>query len=213
VQGVYCHPKRARAAPGSQHSHSDRPLSFSVTLSLAARARSSRCMRFPFFRSSPDPSGGELVTDHTVQQYLPEPQRCFYQSRDRNISDQVRRHAISTVEELGVNAKEDSSGSKAHIKTSHLGYKEHRPNVSLLQTSYVGRTFLPSTSVVSDFSHNRSQQTAVQHTGATNSYAHSPHRCNRWKHEHRVPDDSCGWKRELAGSWRQCGWLQFGECS
>lgn len=53
--------------------------------------------------------------------------------------------------------------------------------------------------------HSRSQQTAFNHTGATNPQAHTLHRYNLWKHENRVPDDPCGWERELAGSWRQCG--------
>ena len=143
------------------------------------------------------------LTTH-LQQYLPEPRQCFHHNRDQNIPDQLRRHAIGIVIEFGVNEKEYSSWSRAHITTSHLGEESTQAASLPLQASYVDRTSLPSTSVVRDFSRNRSQQTAVKHTGATNPYAHTLQRYNRWKHEHRVPDDPCGWGNGLAGSCRQC---------
>lgn len=144
------------------------------------------------------------LTTH-LQQYLPEPRQCFHHNRDQNIPDQLRRRAIGIVIEFGVNEKEHSSWSRAHITTSHLGEESTQAASLPLQASYVDRTSLPSTSVVRDFSRNRSQQTAVEHTGATNPYTNTLHRCNRLKHEHCVPDDSCGWGRGLTGSCRQCG--------
>ncbi|KAM0690051.1 hypothetical protein Q7P36_008818 [Cladosporium allicinum] len=107
------------------------------------------------------------VTHHVRQQALaradhrPEPGRCFLHNRDQNIPDQVRHHTIGAVNELGVSGKEDSSGSRAQITKSHRRGKEHRARVSLLQTSYLGRNSLPAISVVSEFSHDRSQLTAV----------------------------------------------------
>jgi hypothetical protein len=96
-----------------------------------------------------------------LQQHRPEPGRCFLHNRDQNIPDQVRHHTIGAVNELGVSGKEDSSGSRAQITKSHRRGKEHRARVSLLQTSYLGRNSLPAISVVSEFSHDRSQLTAV----------------------------------------------------